>query len=147
MIISCMLVALATLFFKYGIGLENFWYVLPYEGFGIFIGAIILLLFPRNYKLVHEFTKKLPKKVYSLMVVNEILFISARYFGFFALSLLTASMVGILAGLQPLFVLIYGIILSLWFPSILKEVINKKILTLKLVAIIFIIIGTVLLLH
>ena len=144
MMIAGMFIALATLFFKYGVGEQNFWYILPYEGIGIFIGSLLFLVNPTHYQLFVKRLKKLKKHVYSLMIINEMLFILARYCSFFALSFVSASMVGILAGIQPLFVLIYGVILSLWFPSILKEVITKKTLTMKIAAIVVIFIGIIL---
>jgi drug/metabolite transporter (DMT)-like permease len=145
MMVACLFIALAILFFKFGVGNQNFWYILPYEGMGIFLGAVCLLLLPQYKRMFVKYNKKLPTHVYGLMVINEALFITARYFSFFALSLVSASIVGALAGTQPLFVLIYGVILSLWFPFILKEVITKRTFIIKLTSVIFILIGVILL--
>lgn len=141
MLLSCLLVAISVLLFKYGVEAKNFWYILPYEGIGIFIGALLLALVTQKSTFFFKEIRRLSIRIYGLMFVNELLFISARYFSFFALSLLSASLVGILGGFQPLFVLIYGVILSLWFPFILKETISKKTFGIKVFAIIMILIG------
>jgi len=145
MLIACIIIALALLFFKFGVGIQNFWYILPYEGLGIFFGAVGLLLFPQYNRLFVTHIKKIPKNAFGLMVMNEALFITARYCSFYALSLVSASIVGALSGTQPLFVLLYGIILSVWFPFILKEVITKETIVLKLISIVVLFIGVILL--
>lgn len=144
--LSNLSLAAATLLFKHGVGDQDFWKILPYEGFGVFLCAVLIFVLPgKNLKTFKHQTSELKKKVFLLMFANEIVYISARYFGFYALSLISASLVGILAGLQPLFVLIFGIILSVWFPYILKEITTKKTITLKLISTIVIIIGLILL--
>ncbi|MEO6508590.1 MAG: hypothetical protein ABIO02_01430, partial [Patescibacteria group bacterium] len=75
---------------------------------------------------------------------NEIFYLAARYTGYFAISLISVGLVSILAGLQPVFVLIYGVILSLWFPKILKEVISKKIVLRKAFSIVVMLVGLIL---
>ncbi len=142
MMLSCLLFAVAQVLYKFGVEEVPFWNTLPYEALGIAIGAIVVALYKRNYKqFIHE-TKKFKKNVFVYLSINEFVYILARYTGYFALSLLTVGIVSILAGLQPLFVLIYGIILSIWFPYILKEVITKKTVSLKLFSILIIILGS-----
>ncbi len=145
MLLSCVFAAFSILFFKFGVTVQNFWQILPYEGFGIALCAVCLLFLPNNFRLLKKQTKRLPRQAFFLMSIDEAVYILSRYTGFFALSLISASLVSVLAGLQPLFVLIYGIILSLFFPYILKEVIAKKTLTLKLISIIMIVFGAILL--
>lgn len=145
MVFANLSLALATLFFKYGVGEKDFWQILPYEGFGIFLCSVLILFFRKRYVVVINQTKKLKKRVFFLMFVNEGMYVLARYFGLFALSLISASLVSIFAGTQPLFALIYGVALSLWFPFLLKEVITKKTFTIKLFSIFIIIIGVILL--
>ena len=65
----------------------------------------------------------------------------ARYRGYFAISLISVGMVSILAGFQSFFVLLYGVILSVWFPHIIKEVINKKVMAQKIISIVLMSLG------
>lgn len=140
--ISSLLFAMAQVLYKFGVEEIPFWNTLPYEGFGIALGSISILLYSNNLKKFRNETKLFKKRVFIFLGINECFYILARYTGYFSISLISVGIVSVLAGLQPLFVLIYGIILSLWFPHILKEVINKKTLTLKIFSIIVIIIGT-----
>lgn len=139
MMLSSLLFAFSTVLYKFGVEDIPFWNTLPYEGVGMAIGAIIILLF--NKKIFIEQTKKFPRRVFLIMSVNEGFYISSRYTLYFALSLISASIVNILGGIQPLFVLIYGVILSLWFPHIIKEVITKGALGIKLASIIGMLLG------
>lgn len=142
MMLSSFLFAVSMILYKFGVDSIPFWHTLPYEGLGMLAGA--LLVFFWNRKIFIKETKKFPKKVYVLMSINEGIFIAARYTGYFALSLVSASIVNVLGGFQPLFVLVYGIILSLWLPKILKEVITKKAIGIKVFAIVLILIGVTL---
>lgn len=144
MILAGMCTALSVLLFKYGASNQDFWLILPYESFGIFLCSMLALFYRKNYKIFITQTKNLKKSAFLLMFLNEGIYILARYLGLFALSLISASLVSVLAGIQPFFALMYGVILSLWFPFILKEVITKKNLLLKISAIMVIIVGIIL---
>lgn len=142
MMLSCLLFAVAQILYKFGVEVVPFWNTLPYEAFGIAVGALTVALYKGNFnQFIHE-TKKFKRRVFVFLFLNEFVYILARYTGYFALSLLSVGIVSIIAGLQPLFVLIYGIILSIWFPYILKEVVTKKTVSLKLFSIFIIIIGS-----
>lgn len=134
-LLSSLLFAAAQVLYKFGVQVIPFWNTLPYEGFGIAIGTLCIVVYKNNFKKFKKETKKFKKRVYVLMTINELVYIVARYTGYFAISLISVGIVSILAGLQPVFVLIYGITLSLWFPSILKEVLNKKVLFQKIISI------------
>lgn len=142
MMASCILFALAQILYKFGVAEVPFWNTLPYEGFGIAIGALSIALYKNNFKQFKHETKRFKKRVFVFLTINELVYILARYTGYFAISLISVSLVSILAGLQPLFVLIFGIILSIWFPYILKEVVTKKTVGLKFISIVIIILGS-----
>ena len=118
-----------------------FWNTLPYEGLGMVLGALSILLYRNNGKTFLNETKRFPKKIFAWMSINEGVFILSRYTAYFALSLVAASIVNVLGGFQAFFVLIYGIVLSLWFPQIIKEVITKQTLGIKLFSVFGIIVG------
>lgn len=140
--ISCLLFAGAQVLYKFGVTEVPFWNTLPYEGFGIALGAIAIAVYKNNLKKFRKETSQLKKRVFLFMTINELIYIASRYTGYFAISLISVSIVSILASLQPLFVLIFGVILSVWFPHVIKEVITKKTIALKLAAIVTMIIGS-----
>jgi len=142
MILSSFIFALAQVLYKFGVTEIPFWHTLPYEGFGIGFGAILVASYKNNFSQFKKETKKFRKRVFIYLGINELVYIFSRYTGYFAISLISVGIVSVIASLQPLFVLIYGIILSIWFPYILKEVITKKTISLKLLSIIIITIGS-----
>jgi uncharacterized membrane protein len=131
MMLSSLLFACAQVLYKFGLKEVPFINSLPYEGFGIAIGTVPILLYKGNLKFFFQEIKQCKQKVFFYMIINQMIYVLARYTGYFAVSLISISMVSILAGLQPLFVLLFMIILSVWFPNILKETINKKVLLQK----------------
>lgn len=142
MLLAGLLYAIAIFLFKIGLKHEIlFWTALPYEGLGVLIGSILILCYKNNFQLFKKMTKNSNRKVFIYIPVNDIIFIASRYLQYFALTFLSVSVVSILGGFQPLFALIYGLILSLCFPKILQEVISKKTVTMKLTAIITIFAG------
>ncbi len=141
MMLSSLLVAFSVVLYKFGVATIPFWQTLPYEAFGIALGALAVWSYGKNKIIFKKETKKMQKRVFVVMSCNELLYLVCRYSAYFALSLIPASIVSLLGGSQPVFVLLYGIILSLWFPKILKEVISKKVLGQKIFSIILIFIG------
>lgn len=141
MMLSSFLFSISVVLYKLGVEEIPFWNTLPYEGLGIGIGALTIFLYKNNKKAFIKETKGFSKKVYGLMSVNESVYVTARYTTYFALSLVTASVVNVLGGFQPFFVLVYGLILSLFFPFILKETISKKAVGQKLISIALIFLG------
>lgn len=141
MVISSFMFAFAQILYKFGLEEIPFIHTLPYEGFGIFLGAIMVASYKNNFKQFKSETSKFKKRVFVYLSINEFVYLFARYTGYFAISLISVGIVSVISGLQPLFVLVYGIILSIWFPKILKEVINKKVLFQKTVSIFLMLIG------
>jgi bacterial/archaeal transporter family protein len=142
MILSCFLFALAQVLYKFGVQEVPFLNTLPYEGFGIALGTLAVVLYKRA--LIKKFkreTSRFKPRIFVFLTINQLVYLVARYTGYFAISLIAVGMVSILAGFQSVFVLFYGIMLSLWLPYILKEVINKKVLFKKIISIVLMFLG------
>ena len=127
--------------FKLGVKELGFWPAIPYEGFGSGLASLCILLYGNNLKNLKKEMKKISKKVFVYLTISEVIYRSSRLSFFFALSLVPAALVAVLQGFQPLFLLIEGIILSLWFPYIIKEVITKGTVGIKVLSVIGIFIG------
>ncbi len=140
--LSSFLFACAQVLYKFGVTKVPFWQTLPYEGLGIALGALTVLLYKNNWQNFKKQTKKFKSSVYLLMGINESAYVLARYAGYFAISLISVSLVSVLAETQPLFVLLFGIGLSLFFPHIIKEVLSKQTLGLKFLSVVLIIVGS-----
>ncbi len=142
MALSSFLYALNFIFFKYFTLETDFWTTSFWEyiGFGLF--GIFLLVFVKSFR--SEFLRVI--KVNRLQVlgingVNEVLNIIAKISFNFATTLTPVTIIWIMNGLQPLFVFILGIILTILFPKISKEDISKRTLIQRIIAIIAITFG------
>jgi len=141
MMLSSFLYAISVVLYKFGVEQIPFWHTLPYEGFGIALGALAIFAYKDNKQIFFTETKNFKKNIYILISINETIYVLARYTTYFALSLISASIVNVLSGFQPFFVLVFGIILSIWYPKILKEEVSKKVLFQKIMSIVFMFLG------
>jgi len=142
MALSSILFSLNFIFFKYFAVETDFWITSfwEYVGFGLF--GIILLVFVKNYRQgFFNVLKQNRLKVISINGLNEILNIVAKIAFNFATILTPVTMVWIINGLQPVFVFVFGIILTLVLPKISREDISKKTLIQRMIAIAVITVG------
>ena len=130
-LLASLLVALNTLF-------------LQYTGFVIF--GFILLFFVKSYRLDFIISFKRNKgAIISLNVLNEIINIIGVIIFSYATLLAPLTLVWVINGLQPVFVFFIGILLTIFFPHLIKEELNRKILLQKILFILIMFIGAYLL--
>ncbi|PIU98265.1 hypothetical protein COS61_02340, partial [Candidatus Wolfebacteria bacterium CG03_land_8_20_14_0_80_40_12] len=84
------------------------------------------------------------KKVIGVISLAEILNLVGKVFITIAIATGYVTLVNALSSVQPFFVLLFAVILSIFYPSIIKEELNKPIIVQKLVAIILMFIGAIL---
>ncbi len=125
---------------KYILGFINFWEVFFWFNIGLFITSPFLLI--SNYSVFSSTIKKVGKKVVGAMVFSELLNSFGILFSAIALSTGFVSLVSALGSVQPLFVLLYAILLSVLFPKLLKEELKGSIIIFKIAAISLIIFGS-----
>lgn len=146
MVLASFLVALNGLIFKFVAIKEDFWTTSFWEYVGLALFALFLLIFIKSYR--RQFLKTLKENrslVISINGVNEVVNIIAKIAMNFATLLAPLALVWVVNGFQPLFVFIFGIILTLFLPQLGEERIEKKYLLQKILAIIVMFIGTYLL--
>lgn len=143
MLLSSFLFALGQLVFKY-IGLqETFWVTSfwGYLGYGI-IGVLIFSFYkPYRKQFLHVITEN-KLSILSTNGLNETINVLAQSTTNFATLLAPLALVNVVSGFQPLFVFLYGIVITLFFPKLGKESLLKKHLLQKIIAIIVMLIGT-----
>lgn len=134
MLLSCTLSALVYVSFKLGVKQVGFWGTLPYEGLGSGLATLCILGYRDNLKLLRNTRKSFKPKALLYMTLVEFEYRISRYILFFALTLIPASIASILMGFQSLFLFIIGLVLSLKFPHLVKEVVTKRTIGLKIIA-------------
>jgi len=111
--------------------------VMIYRESGYLLAIISLLIF---YPKARQYTKKVIRdmnlKKTLLVYSAEIIGMSGMFFSYLALQRGPVSLVSVLEGFEPIFVLILAITISRFIPKILKEEINIKTITIKTISII-----------
>lgn len=134
--------ALAGLVFKSvaletGYWIATFWF---YVGF-IFI-ALFLLSFIRPYrKQFVEIIRVNRVPIIGLNALNELIAVGASLTFGFALLLAPLALVQAVNGFQPFFILLYGVILTLFFPHLGTESLARRNLIPKIMAIFIMFVG------
>ncbi len=124
---------------------ENFWKSLFWEYIGVSSVAVFLLVFVPYYrKQLLKILRKNSKLVIGMAFSNELFVNVAKIAIHYATLIASVSMVTLTAeGLQPVFVFLVGIALTLFFPKFGKEDISPKILFQKGLSILFIVAGSI----
>jgi hypothetical protein len=146
MFLASFLVALNGLIFKYVAIQENFWTTSFWEYIGFAVLSIIFLVFVKSYREQFLLVIKNNKRVVlGWNTINEVLNIIAKIVMNFATLLAPLALVWVVNGFQPFFVLLFGIIITLFFPHFRKETLLKKHLAQKVIAILIMFAGIYLL--
>lgn len=142
MMLSSVIFSLNFLFFKYFAIQSSFWYVSFWEYVGFAMFAFLLMVFVKPYREQFiDILKKNSLMVIGLNGVNEVINIVAKIAFNFASLLTPITMTWVVNGFQPFFVILYGVGLTMLFPKVVKENIEKKALTQKFMAAIVMFVG------
>jgi len=142
MVLASLAGAINATLSKYLLKFTDFWTVFAYTRMGG-----ILPLIPIAYFYFPELitaTKRYGKKAVTLIVGNSILNILGLFLFTIAISLGPVTMVNALGAVQPFFVLLIAVILTIFYSEIIKEEIGKSTISLKLFGIILIFVGVIL---
>ncbi len=138
-LLASMLWALPAVMFKFVVIKQNFWDALACEFFGVAIGATILFLLYSTRVL--EQIRDIRAGTWSILNINELIYIAGRVSNFYAISIGFVSLVAVFGGTIPLFVFLFGFVLSIWFPEVIKEDITRASIVTKISAIILVACG------
>jgi len=144
-----MLAALASAIYaiitKYLLNFADFWTIFSYARIGT---AIILIpVFYYKHSEIASAMKKLNVKSIGVISANEILNLSGILLITIAFVTGPVTLVKVLSSIYPFFVFALAIIISIFYPKILKEKIEIKTLLLKLFAIILMFAGLVIIIY
>ncbi len=146
MLLSSFLYSVNGLLFKVFALQESFWVTSFWQYIGISLTGILLLIFLKPYrKQFVDIVKQNSVLIIGLNATNEIINIVAKTaFDLATLLAPLALVYFVVEGFQPVFTLVYGIVLTIFFPRIVKENLEKRYLIQKIISIGTIFIGTIL---
>lgn len=143
MLTASLLYAVSSVVFKFVAINNGFWQSIFWEFAGKVIVGIFFFLFISKYRA--EFLNMLKTNKGTILGLNslsESTFIVAESAMQYASLIAPVVLVSLVNSFQPVFVFALGIILTLFFPKISKESVNKKALAQKIVGIGLVIVGT-----
>ena len=123
---------------KYLLNFADFWTVFSYERIGAFFALLPLLLI--YYSDFKKFIKGTRKPIV-LVSLSEVFNLIGLLLTTIAFSIGLVSLVKTLSSIQDLFVLFFVIMITTFWPKVLKEKIDKSTIILKVIAIILIGVG------
>lgn len=145
MVGSSLLYALNAVLFKFVAETQQyFWPALFWDFLGKVVFGILIFLTISNYR--HQIINVLKENKKSMLALNglsEILAVIGEGALVFAVLLAPVALVQVVGGFQPLFVFLFGILLTLFWPAFGKESLHRRALIQKTLGIALIIAGTV----
>lgn len=144
--------ALSALFFaatsvltKYTFNHSNYITGLVWPSLGFVLPLPFILAFKKNREAIFNAPKEAGVKNVALYYISRASGTIGGFMQKYAVSLGSVSIVNALQGTQFVFLLVLTTLVSIYFPKVLKERINKDTIALKMVAILFISLGLFLL--
>jgi transporter family protein len=147
MMLSTLFFATEALIFKF-VGLRvGFWSAAFYQDAGCFIAGLVLFSVAPSFRNGFlSVLRRSSKPVLISSFLNESFNVIARMIFNYATLLAPLALVTLVSGTQPLFVLIIGIVLTMFWPRLSQESLLRRHLAQKIAAIIITFGGTYLLL-
>ncbi|MBI4919476.1 DMT family transporter [archaeon] len=138
MISYVVIIAVLNIIYKHSLSELSFWQVYSLT---LFFAGLFLFSFGILKKGFSEMLKL--GKIVKYTVTNEILTVMGWLVYLKAISLGPVTLVSSLAVIQPIFVLIYATVLSVFWPRLIKEILNKKEITKKIAGVLLITLGAI----
>ena len=129
MVLSCFLISMVLIIMKDSSNVYGFWTSMTYNLLGGGLFGLVLFCLPYVRRKIKKVNLR---KVGLLLLIDDIVDMGARLSYFYAQTFVLVALAETLRSTQIFFVLIYGIILTLMFPKIIKEDISWKVVKNKL---------------
>jgi len=142
MILSSLSLAFNQVLTKHLLGFADFWTVFAYIRVGAFLALVPAIYL--NFSDLKVIYKESGAKVFGIISFNESLNLIGVLFITLAATTGFVTLVNALSSIQPFFVLLFTVLLSIFLPSILKEEISKSTIFLKVISVSMMFAGAVL---
>lgn len=146
MLPAILLISFYVLFINYSLETLSFADTFIYDLIGFSLAGLSLMLVPSWRKEIIDGIKTASMRKYALFLVNDTLDMSGHLVYKYALLLApSASLVAVLGGIQPFYVLILGGLFTVFLPKIVTENITRKEVLQKTIGVTIIVLGVMLL--
>ncbi len=139
MTLASLMLSITTVITKYLLKFAHFWTVFSYTRIGAALGLVPVFCF--NLHHFFSVTKERGKRVVATISLNESLNLLGILLVTVAMAMGPVTLVNALSSVQPFFVLLLTVVLSVFYPRVLKEEVDRSTVLSKLVAIILMFLG------
>ena len=136
---SGFLIAINTVLTKYLLGSIDYWTIYAY--IRLFDFLMVIPFFVTNIDGFRDIIKANGYPAMGVIILSEVINLLAMLFATIAASMGYITLVNAMSSLQPFFVLVFAVGMSIWYPKILKEEIGKSAIALKILAIVIMFAG------
>lgn len=145
MLASSLFISVSMLFSDHVLETERFMTLFIYDLFGYSLAGLSLLLYRPWRREIFTGIKKAKRFKYLLFFANDAIDLAGGIFYKFALiTAPSVALASVMLGIQPFYLLVLGVLLTIFFPKIIKEDISKKAVYQKLFGVGIIFIGIIL---
>jgi len=145
-LLFCLIYSFNGIIFKFVAESDSFWISSFWEYLGLSIGGIFIFLFLGNYRRDFIFNIKTSGRfIFSVNVVSEITAIIGNLLTNYALLIAPVALVYMVGSFQAVAVLLLAFISTKFFPKIVKENFSRKIIIPKMIALLFMLLGSAIL--
>lgn len=143
MLLSCFLVSITGIIFKYVTIGNNFWVSSFWEYAGLgFFGIAIYVFVPKYRKEFMLMNREGGVKIFILNTISETLTSAGNLLTNYAILLAPVTMVYLVGSFQPGIVLLLTFLGTRFFPNIVKENMSKRVLLPKIISVFVVILGS-----
>jgi len=143
MVLSSAMIAVVAILTKYLLEYADFWTVFSYtRGIGTFIALIPVIYF--KYPELIALVKEHGKKAVGAISISGVFTMLGSFVLTIAASTGPVTLVTAISMMRPFFVLLFATLLSIYYPKIMREELDKSTILLKVAATIVMFIGAIL---
>lgn len=136
MALSSVLMALNSVAFKFFALDASYWVTSFWSYVGLLaVGVFFLLVFPVSRRQFADVFRSNSTGALGLNALNEVVNIIGMFILNYALLLAPVVFIFLAGSVQPLFVLVYGVVLTLLFPKVIAENLTRTVVVQKVIAI------------
>ncbi|MBU0722523.1 DMT family transporter [Patescibacteria group bacterium] len=145
-LLFCLIYSINGVIFKFVASANSFWVASFWEYLGLGISGIFIFLFFGSYRRDFIFNIKTSGKfIFSINIISEIMTIIGNLLTNFALLIAPVALVYMVGSFQPVAVLLFSFLSTKFLPKIVSEDFSHKVIIPKMIAIIFMLVGSVIL--
>ncbi len=144
MIPAIILLSFYTLFFHNSLQYLTFTDAFIYTEIGFALSGVSLLIVPKWRKEILSGIKETSLKKMKFFLLNDVVDLSGHLLFQYALLIApSASLIAVIGGVQPFYVLVLGLFFTFLFPQIISEKVTKQEITQKLIGTVIILFGII----